>query len=390
MKKKMVKKSFDFWRVDFPVTIQNEYAELSPNFNTYYKMVKMNADLYRCIDEICQTSMKCGYKFYKIANDQPKEYESEEIQAVFSSQWESSLSELVKQMLRSYLITGNIFVYKRQNAFGIMGYRVIDPRTVKITYDEVTNTVLKYQYRMNHQDYTVLPEYMFHFANWVDLEKKPFWISALTTIIIDVFSNYQSSVANYSYFKNDILPSHIAMIDDDYPDEEKERIMEYMRNTLSWGTGKHKLVALSGLKEIKPIEKRHTDMEFTEQNRYTTEKICSAMWVPKIILWYTDSVNYSNAETQYEKFIENTIRPVEKCIETWINKMVSEIEEWVYFQIFDDHQNKFAKWVTIYSEAVKNGIITQNEARNMLGLDPILREEYNLLQSGLKNTAKEW
>ena len=44
--------------------------------------------------------------------------------------------------------------------------------------------------------------------------------------------------------------------------------------------------------------------------------------LPKIILNYTDGVNYSNGETQLEKFITWTIRPLEKRIEKIFTKLL--------------------------------------------------------------------
>lgn len=378
------KKYFGF-TPDYSITLQQEWGELSPTFDTYYRMYNMNADLYRCIEEICQTSMSCGYEYYKETTEGEKKYESKDIDAVLTNQGDTTVEELKNDMLRSYLLTGNIFLLKRYNAMGLMGFRVLDPRNVKVTYNEESGKALAYKYKLGNEWIAVWAEIIHHFRNGMDMNRKPLGTSALRTIIADVMGDYQASLANYSYFKNDILPSHVAVMEDGFDPKDIPETLKKMRDDLSGGTGKHKVMVMNGIREIVPIEKRHVDMEFIEQKKYTTEKVCSAMGVPKIILGYTDGVNYSSSETQYAKFIENTIRPIERLIESWFNTMIKDIEEGVYFCVEDEHQNDFEEGMNTYIEAVKGGILTQNEARQKLWLDPLPNPAYDLLVTDLQN-----
>jgi len=84
--------------------------------------------------------------------------------------------------------------------------------------------------------------------------------------------------------------------------------------------------------------------------------------VPRIVLNYTEGVNYSNAEMQYTKFIENTIRPYEKTLEVIINSLISEYTDLI-FVINDNHIDDLEEKQASTIELVKNGVISRNEAR---------------------------
>jgi hypothetical protein len=117
-------------------------------------------------------------------------------------------------------------------------------------------------------------------------------------------------------------------------------------------------------------------MEFTALRGFTTNKVCATFWVPKVILNYTEGVNYTNADVQYKKFIENTIRPREKKLADFIDILYSEYAAQqsgqkisANFVITDEHTSDIAERTEISIKHINNGIKTVNEVRVELGLE---------------------
>lgn len=95
----------------------------------------------------------------------------------------------------------------------------------------------------------------------------------------------------------------------------------------------------NGIKDIKQIGSSQEDMKFLEYRKFNSERVCAVMGVPKTILNYTEGVNYTNADNQYVKFIENTIRPLETKIEKILTLLIQNIAPDYRFEFIDDHIN---------------------------------------------------
>lgn len=98
-------------------------------------------------------------------------------------------------------------------------------------------------------------------------------------------------------------------------------------------------------------------MQNTERRKYATEKICAVLGVPKVQLGYTEGVNFSNATQQYTKFIENTIRPLERWLKTVFDTLILEDfgETKVEFMINDTHIDDIEQKSKIAQSNVSQG-----------------------------------
>lgn len=93
---------------------------------------------------------------------------------------------------------------------------------------------------------------------------------------------------------------------------------------------------------------------------------------------YTEGVQVGNGETQYKKFIENTIRTEEMELNYIFTTILAEILPDVWFQVVDDHINDKEDKLNIVEKAVNIGVWTRNEGREYLGET---RSENELLDS---------
>jgi HK97 family phage portal protein len=141
-------------------------------------------------------------------------------------------------------------------------------------------------------------------------------------------------------------------------------LKDQMKIELAGARNAHKDLIADFIEDIQPMQQSHTEMDFLNQRRYATEKVCATLGVPRTLLNYTDGVNYSNSETQYKIFIENTVIPWE----TLLDNVFSEIFEpfGVDFTIISDHIDRIAETVNLTDKMIANGTITRNEAREIL------------------------
>ena len=96
-----------------------------------------------------------------------------------------------------------------------------------------------------------------------------------------------------------------------------------------------------------------------------------------MILNYTDGVNYTNADMQYTKFIENTIRPRERKVEQLVNILLDHYEndistrttQEVTIKIRDEHISDINERIDTAVKQIASGVLTINEARKELGYE---------------------
>ena len=178
-------------------------------------------------------------------------------------------------------------------------------------------------------------------------------------------------ISNYALHANDSTPGAQYIIDETLPVEEQKKVVENIREQLKGPMNKHKSVAMVGVKEVKTINITPKEMEFILQRKFTTEKICSALGVPKAILGYTEDVNLANGEEQTKKFWEATIQPAQENLAEFINRVllpaigVQNIKIEFKAREFDNRE-----WNEASSRAdQQQGILTINEIREERGYE---------------------
>ncbi len=145
------------------------------------------------------------------------------------------------------------------------------------------------------------------------------------------------------------------------------------------GKNAHKTLYSNAVDKVITLAESRKDMEFLNLRRYATERICAAMGVPRIILGYTEGINYTNAETQMAKYIENTIRPLERFLEEVFTRLIALSDPSLSLRIVDNHSDGIAERTESVSRLVDRGVITRNEAREEIGYSRSDEEEADTL-----------
>lgn len=366
-KKPVQKQMFEQFDLMNRLTLREDFKEIAPTMSNYWKIYKTNTDIYRCVEEITQN---CWMYWYRLLN-WDSEVDDQDIRWLITPQF-------MKEVLQNYLIYWNVFIRVIRSPIGIARLQIIDPATVRIYYDKIQDVVVKYEYKIWNITFSDTPEIdwqknFFHFWTTKDLKNKPWYLSTMQTILIEASTDYESQMSNFSQFKNNILPWAIISVDPNSSFEQVQDAVNQWKYWMQWGENKGKTSVVSFPIVVNKTNLEPKDMDYSKQRMFSTEKICSAYGVPKVILNYTNGVNYTNAEIQYGKFIENTIRPLEKDLQWWMQEIISEISE-LTFEIIDEHTNPMEERSAFAVEMLKNWIFTLNEARSYMWLEEANQE----------------
>lgn len=298
---------------------------------------------------------------------------------------------LKNQIIRDIGITGNCFILKQKNlAWKPLWMQVLDPRSIAIVITEY-GEVVKYVQQVNGNQQTFNPEEIAHLYIEKDPDNERMGLSMVEGIITDVMSDDEAGLINYYYFKNSAIPSQLIVLQEWMSADEQAAAIEQLKKEFSGGKNKHKISAISGIVDIKKVQDWMSEMQFEVLRKFTIEKVCAAYGVPKIILWYTEGVNYTSADTQYQRFIENTILTREERIASWINDILSEFTE-TKIKFDWDHIDDFDKRVDIKIKQIQYWLITINEAREELWYELFDFEEANkpLITKNLDLLSDVW
>lgn len=352
--------------------ITDIWKDLAVNLSTFYKMYRIDADIRRCIQEIQQTSWKSWYSIRKWINNR-QDYKTLDIKEVSDILTPKIFNVLKNEIIQQLSISWTVFILKEKNLEGsAISFRVLDTRYMSVVTD--TNYVpTKYLYteRSTAQVIQYEIDEIFCYKEVADIDNPVFWISMLESLVYDVMGDLEASKSNYYFFQNDAMPSSFYVLQEWLWEEEQQKVIDDLKAQLQGGANKHKNLVSWNVVDVKPITRSHTDMDFLEQKKHKTEKVCATLGVPRIVLNYTDWVNYSNAEVQYQKFIENTIRPTEQLIEIIMNDLLADYLGEAEFYIIDKHINDFKDKLSLAILWVQNGLMTRNEARGFTWYDTV-------------------
>jgi len=360
----MVKKGETKWKTISGWSVGGYGTEPKSTFRSFFNYYKKSSNVYRVINEISQTVWKW---WFNLVDDNEEVVEDANVLQVLN--YYQKFDKFKTRIIRDINVTGNAFILKLRNVSGqLIGLQILDPRTIRIVADAYWGVVKYFQaVQADYQEFS--PNEIVHFYDELDPDNEIFGMSPMEGIIVDVMADTESWLSNYYFFKNSSIPSQLFILEPGMQEDQMKSIISQLKNNFSWWQNKHKSGAIAWVKDIKQLQPSLKDMEFETLRKFNIEKVCAAYGVPKIILWYTDSVNYSNAEVLYQRFIENTIRPREKKIEELLNGIIAEINPNITLKFIDDHIDDLKDRLEVIEKQISLWLMTANEARKELWYD---------------------
>lgn len=142
------------------------------------------------------------------------------------------------------------------------------------------------------------------------------------------------------------------------------------------GAGKTGGIAVvGGDMDYIPIGSNANDSQMLETRKFNAEECCRYLCIDPILLGISGASSYNSIEQAQLSFLSHCIYPLISLIESEFNrKLIKPSEKGKIILDLDKNHIMFAdKSATAkyYSDLVKNGILSINEARHQLGYNPI-------------------
>ena len=346
--------------------------KIARNNRTYTTMYRINTDIRGAIRELRETSMKSGYECQIMdKNWNPIVQNVPEFESMLKSSW--GIKKIKNSIVKNLKIYGNVFIQttKWNVRNQPLEIRVLDPRYVTIVTDSELVPV-RYLYAHPSKKWvveTILPVQMKHVFDDDDGDNPAYWMTEMETIVMDVMTEDSAQTANFYMFENGNIPPALYILKPNLTEDQIKKTYAQINETLKGASNKHKAIVSTGIEKIETLSNNMTDMEHEKTRKFTTQKVCVALWVPRTVLGYVEDVNHSNWNSQYEKFIENTIRPLEVTLTEIFDAYVKTFNEMISFVINDEHINDIERRSKLAQENAREWLWTRNEAREYIGYE---------------------
>lgn len=342
--------------------LKNDY---SIDINTYYMLYEYNWDIRQAIQKIANWVAR---NWIYLEDNQRKTIENNIItDEVFDLFKAPTFLKRKKDIYRNYMLSGELYFLPIENeSWTAIWFQVLDSRIVSKTIDAYW-VIQKFTVSSQWMTKSYSPNEIAYFKREDSIQSESDWMWILDWCIYDALSDLEAMKTNYSFYQNSAIPSAMLLLDDNLSNEEMQNAKDQFEAQFKWSNNQHKTMVAWWVKDIKTISLTPRDMEFINQRHLTTEKISAVFGVPKTILWYTETVNYSNWTNQRKEFIEWTLRPLEADFEHILNKLLEMFRPDLFAKLriradweqLEETQERM-EWLR---KDVASWIMTINEAR---------------------------
>lgn len=184
---------------------------------------------------------------------------------------------------------------------------------------------------------------------------------------------YSAEEWNNAFFKNAASTGAVFEFPGDLSPETKRRLLASFNQQYTSLRKAHKTIIVDNGGKYTEAGRTQRDMEFSQMNQWTRDKLLAMFRVSKAILGITEDVNRANAETSEYIFGKRVLKPEFSLICDFLNEFLLPQfagTENMFFDFEDPVPKDESQEATMLSGLVNN-VLTINEVRNELGWEPV-------------------
>ena len=346
-----------------------------------------NAIVYRCVNEIANGA--ASVKFGLFRGDQPID-DHPLLDLLMRPNPMNSQSEFFQEVYSYLLLAGNSYILKTgaedrepSELYTLRPDRIkIIPskREIPMSFQYIVNGQVSANYDVDQSTGSSDVKQIMLFNPLDDY----YGLSPLKAASVDIDQHNLSNKHNVMLLMNGARPSGAVVYrpkDESgsntmLTDTQREQLRGDLLQRFEGSNNAGRTMILEGDFDYKEMGMSPKDMDFTGMKNFAARDIALCFGVPSQLVGIPDSNTYSNMQEARLALYEETIIPMLKHIE-------SDLNEWLVPMYGDDLKLKYLvddipaiteRRRMIYDNvitAVDKGIITRNEARERLGLEPI-------------------
>ena len=346
-----------------------------------------NAIVYRCVNEISKGAS--AVPFVLKAGDQIIE-QHPLIDLLNRPNPLQSYSEFFNSLFGYVLLSGNAYILKVGSDLGKpKELHLLRPDRINIKgsgnpipekYEYVIGGRIQNTYEVDQENgFSELK----HVKLWNPLDDY-YGLSPMSAAAVEVDQFNMSSKHNVNLLQNGARPSGAVIFkpqDDagfavNLSESQRQQLLTDLNNRFSGAGNAGRPMLLEGDFDWKEMGLSPKDMDFHRLKNMATTDIALCFGVPSQLVGVPDSQTYSNVAEARLALYEETIIP-------HLSKMSSDLNEWLV-PLFDDRltlefdidsipalAERKKKTYENVTSAVREGIMTRNEARKIIGLETV-------------------
>lgn len=274
-------------------------------------------------------------------------------------------------------LSGDAFWLKIRNGGQVISLRTLPPDKITLNLDkpsETDPTVIKsYHYQDtidgNKIDVTYDPKDIIHFKK--PNSSNPFrGLGAVEALADDIDLDNLTIETNKKFFINGAITNFVLSTDAKVTEEQLKRLRAEMRADYGGASNAYKAMILGG--GLKPVDISYSnkEMEFLAQLEWYRDKIMVGFGNTKASMGMVDDVNRASYEGSIIGWQRNTVKPDMQSIVNTLNEyLVPEFGDNLVLGFCDPVPEDRSDDVTEAQLLYPIGVITLNEARELVGLD---------------------
>ena len=362
-------------------------ANRRDDFKTYAtEGYQQNAIVYKCVNEIANGAASIPFKVFQ----GDMELETHPIISLLNRPNPTEAGIEYFQSLYSYLLlSGNSYALASSVNNLPSELYMLRPDRMKVVASD-TSVPKSYDYYLNGQKVHSYPadpitgqSEIKHFKMWNPLDDYQ-GLSPLMAAAIDLDQHNMIAKHNVGLLMNGARPSGAIVFKPRDENGNSLMLSDTQRKQVSDDLGRHfsgaknagRPMLLEGDFDWKEMALSPRDMDFLQHKHMAAKDIALCFGVPSQLIGIPDSQTYSNVQEARLALYEETIIPLAKRVE-------SDLNEWLSPSYGDNIKIKYdidaipamtERRRRVYenvTSAVREGIISRNEAREKLGLEPI-------------------
>ncbi|BER92696.1 phage portal protein [Atrimonas thermophila] len=337
-----------------------------------------NVYVYTCIRMIANACAGIDWYLYRRRGNEIQEVTNHPFNALLQKvNPQQSWSEFIQSVVSYLMIAGNAYVEVISPRKGIVTeLYVLRPDRVKILPGDSINPVRGYKYTVGGKEVTFSSEEILH-LKFFNPYNDYYGLSPIEAIARVIDQNNESRAWNVALLQNSARPSGALVANNLLSEQEFERLREQIKELYSGSKNAGKPLLLEGGLDWKPMGYSPAEMEWLEGIKLTAREIAIAFGIPPQMLGDRESSTYSNYQEARKAFYTETVLPLLDWLRGEFNAFLpakfSNSEGLFLDYDRDDiealQEDRGELWKNVI-EAVKSGILSPNEARELLGYEP--------------------
>lgn len=197
-------------------------------------------------------------------------------------------------------------------------------------------------------------------------------LSRMEAIRSTIFAEDSSRNATSSMWKNAARPNMVLSTENRLGQAGRKRLREAFDQAHAGSSNSGKTLVLEDGVTAQAMQVSVVDMQYIESRQLNREEICGVFDIAPPIVHILDRATFSNISAQMRAFYRDTMAPVLEFIQSSMDKYVGSFwtrNNCMRFAVDDVIRGDFEVRMRAAHEALSTGVMTPNEAREMVGLD---------------------